>query len=71
MFDRDQVHALRTLIAAYVEEHDFDADDDQDATHEVLETVRRLADVLESQLKSQEGAEPPAEYAIDKDDIPF
>lgn len=45
----EQVTWVRTLLAAYRNEHDFDADEDVGATYEMLGNVESVVDELERQ----------------------
>lgn len=56
---------LRCLINAYDQEHDWDADEDSDATQEMLQECRALADAIERFWES-----PPVPSEPD-DDMPF
>jgi hypothetical protein len=45
-----EIGALKTLVAAYRQEHDFAKDEDADATYELLRDVMAIYDELMAQL---------------------
>lgn len=63
-----RLDAIKTLAAAYEEEHDFDADEDPQATYELLDDVRSI----HAELVAALGDPPPAPEPIPADpEIPF
>jgi hypothetical protein len=66
-YDEIDVGWLDQLIAEYLAEHDFDADDDPSAIREMLAYCRQLADRLRAALPQPE----PEPAAVVDPDLPF
>lgn len=66
---RERIDWLRVLVGAYLDEHDFDADDDPTATYEMLRECRDLAAELEAELPAREPQ--PVVNPTGDDHIPF